>query len=76
MIAFRPEFLDFRRGIRVGKLEDNQRITRILKVSVEERFGEPFVTERYGRGMYWMWIGLLPRSNRLASISSGSTMSW
>jgi len=70
MIDFRPEFLDFRRGIRVGKLEDNQRITRILKLSLEERFGEAFITERYGRGMYWRWIGLLPRSNRLAKALS------
>lgn len=66
MIRFRPEFLDFRRGIRVGRLEDNERITRILKLALEQRFGEPFVTERYGRGMYWRWIGFVPRSNRAA----------
>ena len=72
LVKFRPEYLDFDRGIRVGKLEDNARITRILKLAVEERFGEPFVTERYGRGMYWRWIGLLSRANRAAKpISSG-----
>jgi hypothetical protein len=65
-IGFRPEYLDFRRGIRVGNLEDNQRITRILKLALEARFREPFVTERYGRGVYWQWIGFLPRANRSA----------
>lgn len=64
--GFRPEFLDFRRGIHVGNLEENQRITRILKLALEARFGEEFVTERYGRGVYWRWIGLLARANRAA----------
>jgi hypothetical protein len=27
---------------------------------------EPFVTERWGRGVYWQWIGYLPRANRAA----------
>jgi hypothetical protein len=65
-IAFRPEYLDFRRGIRVGNLEDNERITRILKLALESRYGQPFVTERWGRGVYWQWIGYLPRGNREA----------
>ncbi len=65
-IAFRPEFLDFRRGIRVGNLEDNERLTRILKLGLEARYGQPFVTERWGRGVYWQWIGYLPRANRTA----------
>ncbi|MDE3180464.1 MAG: hypothetical protein KGM47_12490 [Acidobacteriota bacterium] len=65
-IAFRPEYFDFRRGIHVGNLEDNARITRILKLELEFLFGEPFVTERYGRGVYWQWIGYLSRSNRAA----------
>jgi hypothetical protein len=64
--GFRPEFLDFRRGIHVGNLDENQRITRILKLAVEARYGQPFVTERYGRGVYWRWIGLLARANRAA----------
>jgi hypothetical protein len=63
-IGFRPEFLDFRRGIHVGNLEDNERITRILKLGLESRYGQPFVTERWGRGVYWQWIGYLPRANR------------
>jgi len=65
-IRFQPQFLDFRRGIHVGNLEENQRITRILKLALEERFREPFVTERWGRGVYWQWIGYVPRSNRSA----------
>lgn len=65
-VAFRPEFLDFQRGIRVGNLADHERITRILKFALEYKFGEPFITERYGRGRYWQWIAWLPRANRLA----------
>jgi len=71
-IGFRPEFLDFERGIRVGNLEERERITRILKLSLESRYGQEFVTERWGRGVYWRWIGYLPRANRAAkTISSG-----
>ncbi len=65
-VGFRPEFLDFRRGIRVGNLEENERITRILKLALEERYGQPFITERWGRGVYWRWIGFLARANREA----------
>ena len=65
-IGFRPEFLDFQRGIHVGNLQDNERITRILKLALESRYGEGFVTERWGRGVYWQWIGYLPRANRAA----------
>jgi hypothetical protein len=64
--AFRPEFLDFQRGIHVGNLNEYERITRILKLALEARYGQPFVTERWGRGVYWHWIGFLPRANRLA----------
>jgi hypothetical protein len=70
--GFRPEFLDFRRGIHVGNLTDHERITRILKLALEARYGQPFVTERWGRGVYWRWIGFLPRANRAAKpVSSG-----
>ena len=65
-IGFQPEYLDFQKGIRVGNLEDNQRITRILKLALEAKYQEPFVTERFGRGVYWRWIGFLPRANRSA----------
>jgi len=65
-VAFRPEYLDFQRGIRVGKLEENERISRILKLALEDRYQEAFVTEKYGRGSYWQWMGFLSRANRLA----------
>jgi hypothetical protein len=64
--AFRPEFLDFERGIHVGNLNEDERITRILKSALETRYGQPFVTERWGRGVYWRWIGYLARANRVA----------
>ncbi len=64
--GFRPEFLDFDRGIRVGNLEEHERITRILKIALETRYEQAFVTERWGRGVYWKWIGFLTRANRSA----------
>jgi hypothetical protein len=71
-IGFKPEYLDFGKGIRVGNLDDNQRITRILKLALEDTFQESFVTERFGRGVYWQWIGFLSRANRSAKpVSSG-----
>jgi hypothetical protein len=71
-IAFRPEFLDFKRGIRVGNLEDNARITRLLKLELEYLYRQTFVTQRWGRGVYWHWIGFLPKANRLAKPISNS----
>lgn len=71
-VAFKPEFLDFDRGIRVGHLEDNERITRLLKLELEHRYRQPFVTERWGRGVYWQWIGYLPKANRAAKPISAS----
>ena len=65
-IGFRPEFLDFRRGIHVGNLEENERITRILKLALEARYQQGFVTERWGRGVFWQWIAFLPRADREA----------
>jgi hypothetical protein len=65
-IGFKSEFLDFQRGIRVGNLEDSERITRILKLALGARYGQEFVTERWGRGVFWQWIGYLPRANRNA----------
>ena len=64
--AFRPEWIDFERGIRVGNLEPHERITQILKYGLEQRYGTPFVTDRWGRGIFWQWICWLPRSNREA----------
>ena len=71
--GFRPEYLDFQRGIRVGHLEPHQRITRILKEALETQFGEEFVTDRYGRGVYWQWICFLSRANRAAKPLSHHT---
>ena len=63
-IGFKPEYLDFDRGIRVGNLEPHERITRILKAGLEHRYRQEFVTERWGRGVFWIWIGFLNRANR------------
>jgi hypothetical protein len=62
--AFRSEWIDFARGIRVGNLEPEERITRILKFHLENTYRTPFVTDRWGRGVYWKWICWLPRANR------------
>ena len=64
--AFRPEWIDFEHGIRVGNLEPHERITQILKFHLERTYATPFVTDRWGRGVYWQWICWLPRANREA----------
>jgi len=64
--AFRPEWIDFERGLRVGNLEPHERITQILKYRLEQLYGTGFVTDRWGRGVYWQWICWLPRANRQA----------
>jgi hypothetical protein len=70
--AFRTEWIDFERGIRVGNIEPHERITRILKHHLEQRYGTPFVTDRWGRGVYWQWICWLPRANREAKPQSSN----
>jgi hypothetical protein len=70
--AFRTEWIDFEHGIRVGNLEPHERITRILKYHVERDWGTGFVTDRWGRGVYWQWICWLPRANRAAKPVSSS----
>lgn len=62
--AFQPEWIDFRRGIRVGGLQPHERITQMLKYRLETRYRTPFVIARWGRGAYWQWICWLPRANR------------
>ena len=64
--AFRSEWIDFERGIRVGNIEPHERITQILKFHLEQRYHTSFVTDRWGRGVYWQWICWLPRANREA----------
>jgi hypothetical protein len=68
--AFHSEWIDFERGIRVGNLEPHERITRILKHRLEEKYGTGFITDRWGRGVYWQWICWLPRANRDAKSES------
>ena len=71
--AFRLQWIDFEKGIRVGNLEPHERITQILKYGLEQRHAVKFVTDRWGRGVYWQWICWLPRPNREAKpISSGT----
>ena len=69
--AFKAEFLDFQKGIRVGHLEPRARITQILKLSLQQRYGQDFIIDRWGRGVYWQWICFLPRANRRAKPISG-----
>jgi hypothetical protein len=63
---FPAECLDFERGIRVGNLKPKERITRILKSSLEAGFRQTFTTVRWGRGVHWLWIGFFPKADRLA----------
>ncbi len=70
--AFRPEWIDFERGVRVGNLEPHERITRILKYHLEQRHDTRFITDRWGRGVYWQWICWLPVANREAKPLSHS----
>ena len=53
--AFRPEWIDFEHGIRVGNLEPHERITQILKYGLETRYGTDFITDRWGRGVFWRY---------------------
>jgi hypothetical protein len=62
--AFRREFLDFERGIRMGGLEPNERITQIVKAHLVARHGQPFIIDKWGRGRFWRWICWLPRAGR------------
>ena len=64
--AFRPEWIDFERGIRVGNLEPHERITQILKYGLEQKYETAFVTDRWGRGVFWQWICWVPRADREA----------
>jgi len=74
--AFRREFLDFERGIRMGGLEPNERITQIVKAHLVARHGQPFIIDKWGRGRFWRWICWLPRANRdLKPRSSGYNFS-
>ena len=56
----------------MGHLEPHQRITQILKLTLQDRYQEDFVIDRWGRGVYWQWICFLPKANRIAKPLSGS----
>ena len=64
--AFRSEWIDFEHGVRVGNLLPHERITQILRFHLEGRHGTRFITDRWGRGVFWQWICWLPRANREA----------
>lgn len=69
---FEASFIDFKRGIRVGLLDESQRITRLLKALLMTRHGVEMVCDRWGRGVYWQWICWVPKPNREAKpFSSG-----
>ena len=70
--AFRTEWIDFERGIRVGNIEPHERITQILKYHVEKTYKTAFVMDRWGRGVYWQWICWLSKANRQAKPISRS----
>ncbi len=70
--TFQSSFIDFERGIRVGRLEPEARITQLLKKALTERHGIDMICDRWGRGVYWQWICWVPKPNRDAKpISSG-----
>ena len=64
--AFRSEYLDFERGIRVGHLEPEARITQLLKARLTDMHECRMVCDRWGRGVYWQWICWVPEPNRAA----------
>lgn len=74
--AFKRAFLDFERGIRMGRLAPNERITQIIKMHLKERHRQDFLIDKWGRGRYWQWICWLVRANRDAKPrSSGYSFS-
>jgi hypothetical protein len=74
--AFKRQFLDFERGIRMGNLEPHERITQIIKYHLVQRHRRDFIIDKWGRGVYWQWICWVVRANREAKpISSGYNFS-
>ena len=63
---FRSEYLDFERGIRVGHLEPEERITQIMKGLLVERHSANMICDRWGRGVHWQWICWVPEPNKRA----------
>ena len=69
--AFKREFLDFERGIRMGGLEPHERITQIVKARLVEKHGRDLVIDKWGRGRFWQWICWIVRENRDSKPISG-----
>jgi hypothetical protein len=69
--AFKREFLDFERGIRMGGLEPHERITQIVKAGLLEQHGQDLVIDKWGRGRFWQWICWIVRANRDSKPISG-----
>jgi len=69
--AFKRAFLDFERGIRMGNLEPEERITQIIKYHLVQRHQRDFIIDKWGRGVYWQWICWVVRANREAKPISG-----
>lgn len=74
--AFRIEWIDPHKGIRVGHLQPDERITQIIRAYLAGRYAQPFVIDKWGRGSYWRWICWVPRANRQAkTLSAGGNWS-
>jgi hypothetical protein len=70
--TFRSAYLDFDRGIRVGHLADEERLTQIIKRRLTARYGVRMLCDRWGRGMYWQWLCWVPEPNKKAKpLSAG-----
>jgi len=69
--AFKREFLDFERGIRMGGLEPHERITQIIKYHLVRKHSRDFLIDKWGRGRYWQWICWIVRADRDAKPISG-----
>ena len=63
---FQSEYLDFDRGVRVGHLEPEERITQIIKAQLSRRHETRMICDRWGRGVYWQWICWVPEPNKKA----------
>jgi len=69
--AFKREFLDFERGIRMGGLEPHERITQIIKYYLMSKHRQDIVIDKWGRGRFWQWICWIVRANRDSKPISG-----
>ena len=70
--TFRSAYLDFERGIRVGHLAVDARLTQIIKSRLTARYGVRMLCDRWGRGLYWQWLCWVPEPNKKAKpLSAG-----